>query len=677
MSKTAVSELNARMSIDISQMEQAVPRATALLKRLSVTQAEAFAAQSGGPDLARLEDLRSQFKQPGVLGLPGGKGYSLFQDPKAELAFVDDISAANDESLRRRAAREAAIRAQQKNAVDANLAEIKLVDDAMAATAERQAARDRERMEYEQMLADRRAASARAQIEFADAQRDIIQNNARDSAGAFIAEQRNADERLATEQRIADIRRRQAQVRASGEYERANPFERQVLAVQELNRLIGVQRNLRRAGITTDEQRLALAEAELAVTRQIQTVRGLRESLTAGTNLSRLGNTAEDSQARFARFGLAMQQTGYQVQDFSVQVASGTNMLVAFSQQSSQLLGFFGGWQGAVAGAVISTGILAYRLLDTASATNESTRAYKTNKEALDALIESRRKLDLLRDPSKERAYLESDRRSALQRVQLAKLELEAAKAAATAGMSESRKRELALAKIVTQLAFGSAAAEAFGFAVTKGVKNNLEGAVTDAGLSLDELEVKLNGILSDIQNLDNTKLSDATSRGNSLIDTRNSLLERRDEINSRGLTIFEKLRKAQQEAEGWVPLDEEGRQFVEGLNLEIDDLFQQAGEVAKKYKEQLNPLLEQKRVFEEINELQNLNMLTAEEAELLQLRMADERARQLKLPEMFKAETGASFAGLRNTDGTASQIVATQQQMLAELRKLVWQGSN
>ena len=51
---------------------------------------------------------------------------------------------------------------------------------------------------------------------------------------------------------------------------------------------------------------------------------------------------------------IAAQQAGYQVQDFIVQVQGGTNPLVAFSQQASQLAGFFAGPWGAMIGLGIA-----------------------------------------------------------------------------------------------------------------------------------------------------------------------------------------------------------------------------------------------------------------------------------------------------------------------------------
>ena len=51
---------------------------------------------------------------------------------------------------------------------------------------------------------------------------------------------------------------------------------------------------------------------------------------------------------------VAFQQAGYQVQDFIVQVQAGTNPLIAFSQQGSQLAGFFAGPWGAAIGVGIA-----------------------------------------------------------------------------------------------------------------------------------------------------------------------------------------------------------------------------------------------------------------------------------------------------------------------------------
>lgn len=63
---------------------------------------------------------------------------------------------------------------------------------------------------------------------------------------------------------------------------------------------------------------------------------------------------------------IAMQQAGYQLQDFIVQVQAGTNPLIAFSQQGSQLAGFFAGpWGAAIGLGIAALGGLGTALLGT------------------------------------------------------------------------------------------------------------------------------------------------------------------------------------------------------------------------------------------------------------------------------------------------------------------------
>lgn len=76
--------------------------------------------------------------------------------------------------------------------------------------------------------------------------------------------------------------------------------------------------------------------------------------------LTATGNTSE-GMANKMRGPLrgTIQQAGYQFQDFATQVAMGTSAVTAFGQQAPQLLGAFGP-AGAVAGALVSIGALAY-----------------------------------------------------------------------------------------------------------------------------------------------------------------------------------------------------------------------------------------------------------------------------------------------------------------------------
>jgi len=103
---------------------------------------------------------------------------------------------------------------------------------------------------------------------------------------------------------------------------------------------------------------------------------------------------ATDEQLRFTtasgkgmrRMEILAQQAGYQIGDLAVQIQSGTNAAVAFGQQGSQLLGFFGP-MGALAGAglAITTGLVApfFKAKDTAKKTED---AFRKIGEALDEL---------------------------------------------------------------------------------------------------------------------------------------------------------------------------------------------------------------------------------------------------------------------------------------------------
>jgi len=84
----------------------------------------------------------------------------------------------------------------------------------------------------------------------------------------------------------------------------------------------------------------------------------LTERTKRGTaSIKKFENT---SRKGMRNFELIAQQAGYQFGDLAVQIQGGTNAAVAFGQQGSQLLGFFGP-AGAIAGAglAIATGLIA------------------------------------------------------------------------------------------------------------------------------------------------------------------------------------------------------------------------------------------------------------------------------------------------------------------------------
>jgi hypothetical protein len=73
--------------------------------------------------------------------------------------------------------------------------------------------------------------------------------------------------------------------------------------------------------------------------------------------------SANDNAARSSgRFNQAMGQAGFQIQDFATQVSMGQNALTAFGVQFAQFAGIFG-TGGAIAGAVVTVGLLASQFL--------------------------------------------------------------------------------------------------------------------------------------------------------------------------------------------------------------------------------------------------------------------------------------------------------------------------
>lgn len=144
---------------------------------------------------------------------------------------------------------------------------------------------------------------------------------------------------------------------------------------------------------------------------------------------------AEAAQERFEntsrkgmrRTEIIAQQAGYQIGDLAVQIQSGTNAAVAFGQQGSQLLGFFGP-MGALAGAglAISTAFIApfikakekakdfYDLVEQKTVQLEMLRAGIEDKEAFEnqkkILATRQRILDvetrLAQNPTKDRKEL-------------------------------------------------------------------------------------------------------------------------------------------------------------------------------------------------------------------------------------------------------------------------------
>jgi hypothetical protein len=90
----------------------------------------------------------------------------------------------------------------------------------------------------------------------------------------------------------------------------------------------------------------------------------------AAAAIKELAEEAPKAAAGGRNLGAVMGQVGFQAQDFAVQVGGGTSALTAFAQQGSQLLGIFGPG-GAIAGALLAVGAIAYRTFEATSAGGE------------------------------------------------------------------------------------------------------------------------------------------------------------------------------------------------------------------------------------------------------------------------------------------------------------------
>jgi len=94
-----------------------------------------------------------------------------------------------------------------------------------------------------------------------------------------------------------------------------------------------------------------VAAADLAAAREkrvlTQTIERMNPALDTLQTKLRKGNgllnqytqEMQKSTGAFGRYGFVAQQVGYQTGDFFVQIQSGTNVLVAFGQQMTQLVG--------------------------------------------------------------------------------------------------------------------------------------------------------------------------------------------------------------------------------------------------------------------------------------------------------------------------------------------------
>jgi hypothetical protein len=131
---------------------------------------------------------------------------------------------------------------------------------------------------------------------------------------------------------------------------------------------------------------LSVRDAD-AVKRELQQIGPAGEQA-----LQRIEAAAQRAQGRAGGGGMvgfqqAVGQAGFQIQDFAVQVQGGTNALTALSQQGSQLLGVFGPG-GAIAGAILTVGLLTTQILMGGETAEQANKKAEDSFKALQQVAE-------------------------------------------------------------------------------------------------------------------------------------------------------------------------------------------------------------------------------------------------------------------------------------------------
>jgi len=703
MARASVAELNAKMGLDVSPLVAGVAQAEGAFRRLKKAQAEGF----GGPGIraAAPQDLIDQVTRAQQLrarATMGGAEGPIAPDQNRIDAEVSYEMSKRVEAARQRVALEqqtaASIAAVRQQGSDADAAQAAQVEAQKQAALQRTATVQAGLRGYAiQQIVEEGEATRRSAASSAEVFRRMFAEREESNARLRQQADANAEAEMQTLQQIAALRAKQTQLRQTEAFDRANPFKQQVIATQQLNKLLAQRRGLQRGT-------LAFAQKELEVTQQIARVRSLRDSLTAGSaGFTRMGMTAADSMKSTARFGLAMQQTGYQVQDFAVQVASGTNALVALSQQGSQLLGFFGNYKGAIAGAVLSVGILAYRLLSTESAAKKLTETLKPLRQEL-------------RDIESER-FMSFDvaNRSLAEQIEFYERRNKAAAAGATFQQGrlddvskdprgffgeyldalKSNAKAIVPVVVLTKTAAELATKYAIG-ATEAAIASKTQLSATQELVAAERDRLKTAREIAAafekqkttreevIRALDRSRvpLWDAEALS-SAVET-GALFQ--DQVQT-----FKDLKVVAREWQDAVLPDDVFARLdalrgalgrMTDLGLGKTDLFKEISsqltadekaikQTADAYLDQLDPLRAKRRELETIAQLETRALLTAEQAAMLRLRMQDEINRSVRLPDAFKMVTGSGFAGGRNIGGDPNTLININKEMLRTLQRI------
>lgn len=127
--------------------------------------------------------------------------------------------------------------------------------------------------------------------------------------------------------------------------------------------------------------------------RALQRLDAAAQRSASGGGMPAFSQSARDAGENTGRLGQVMGQAGFQIQDFASQVSAGQSALLAFSQQGSQLLGIFG-TGGAIAGAALTVGILAYQLLGLGQSGETAADAMKRLGDEMEAAMRQAAELE-------------------------------------------------------------------------------------------------------------------------------------------------------------------------------------------------------------------------------------------------------------------------------------------
>lgn len=149
---------------------------------------------------------------------------------------------------------------------------------------------------------------------------------------------------------------------------------------------------------TSEVRKFAAAQQQLATEAK-------KTTEAIGRQTKAIDTFSNTSRKGMRRMEVIAQQAGFQIGDLAVQIQGGTNAAVAFGQQASQLLGFFGP-AGAIAGAgiAIATGLIAPFMRGEKAAKDLTDRIKDLNKEIADikgTQVMPQEQIDLLAEQEK------------------------------------------------------------------------------------------------------------------------------------------------------------------------------------------------------------------------------------------------------------------------------------